>query len=341
MVKIIEGNDLPAKERVGAGRFLGVLGDPRAHVMSVDQMQFCLVPEGVFWMGSNDQYDTNAYSDEKPLHEVDLKQYCISRYPITNAQFMEFVNDGGYDNPSFWKEAEESEYWKDGMFKGWRDKEPRRQPFNFGHPFTFSNHPVVGVTWYEALAFTRWLTEKWKKQQLIDTNHFVLRLPTEAEWEKAARGGKDILRSPVIGNIVDQPWLKQSAIQLIQNSNPIRIYSWGESQDIDKPDFEKMNAEETGIGTTNVVGCFSGGVSPYGVLEMIGNVWEWTLSLHKKYHYIYSDEREGEKNNKSRVLRGGAYWNDKSSVRCARRYRFGPVLRVLGSFRVAMAPFLL
>ena len=338
LVKIIQGNVLPAKERERAGRILAVLGDPRPQVTSIDQMEFCLVPEGEFWMGSDINHDPNSQKNEQPLHEVYLKHYCISRYPVTNAQYMEFVNDGGYVNPLFWSEANVAGYWKDGMFKGWLDNNPRNQPENFGHPFILPNHPVVGVTWYEALAFTRWLSEKWNKLALIQ-EPLIIRLPTEAEWEKAARGGKKIVDSAIIGNIRDKIWLKKSAIAYIQNENPLRIYPWGHTSDQDKADFEKMNAEKTGIGTTNAVGCFFEGASPYGVLEMIGNAWEWTHSLDKKYHYVVSDGREDEKVDKIRIVRGGSYFSDLASVRCARRNWGGPGGRDGGwSFRVVLAP---
>ena len=139
-------SSLPAIERAEAGRVLAKFGDPRPEVLDVNAMQFCFVPAGKFIMGEG-----------KEQKQVDLPAYWISKYPITNAQFQQFVEAGGYRQKEFWGEAIKEGYWQDGAFKGRYDYEPRDRPVDYGEPSTLGNHPVVGISWYEALAFARWL----------------------------------------------------------------------------------------------------------------------------------------------------------------------------------------
>ena len=136
-----------------AGRALAKVGDPRPEVMSVEAMQFCHVPAGEFKMGEG-----------KEQHTISLPEFWMSQYPVTNIQFDQFVKAGGYGEGSFWQEAQQENFWKDGKFKGRYDNAFRGGPINYGDPFNYNNHPVVGVSWYEALAFTRWLEEQIRKQ---------------------------------------------------------------------------------------------------------------------------------------------------------------------------------
>jgi formylglycine-generating enzyme required for sulfatase activity len=304
---------LPPVERAEAGVVLAQLGDLRAEVMTVADMALCDVPAGRFLTGSRGG-DKSASADEQPQHEIELPAFRIGKYPVTNAQFGEFVKEGGYRETRFWEEARSARAWKNGRVKDRFDREPRDGPATFGSPYDLPNHPVVGITWYEALAFTRWLTEIWRKNARIGLQDIVT-LPSEAEWEKAARGTDG------------------------------RRYPWGK-----KPDPQRANFRDTGIGTTNTVGCFPGGASPYGVEEMSGNVWEWTRSLwgpdysKPKYRYPYdaTDGREdlaaGE--NVLRVLRGGWFNFTSRLVRCAFRIRYLPYLwfNLIG-FRVVSFPF--
>jgi formylglycine-generating enzyme required for sulfatase activity len=222
LVRVLEAGRLPAVERAAAGRSLAVLGDPRPGVGlrpdGLPDIAWCEVPAGSFLMG-----------DEREPNETITQPYRVGRYPVTNVQFAAFVAANGYGERRYWTEA------------GWERKERGgwTEPRDFGEPYTLSNHPVVGVSWYEAVAFCRWLTEQLRQVGELDAEAEV-ELPNELQWEKAARGADG------------------------------RTYPWGEEADPDR-----ANYDDTGIGTTSAVGCFPDGTSPYGVEDLSGNVWEW------------------------------------------------------------------
>ena len=281
LVNILAGSDLPAVERATAGATLAHLGDPREGVTTLDGVEFCLVPAGPFWMGSEED------DDEKPLHQVDLPyDYWLARCPVTVAQFRAFVEASG------------------------------RRPQDKRSLQGLDNHPVVYVTWHEALAFCRWLAERWQAQGILPSGWQVT-LPSEAEWEKAARGGLEIPASPLVRSIGAAP-----GTALTPNPQPQRRYPWG-----DEADPNRANYDDTGLGQTSPVGCFSGGASPYGCLDMSGNVWEWTRSLDRKYPYDPQDGREDLKGTNVRVLRGGSWSVIRGRARCAVRVRGLPAHR--------------
>ncbi len=227
LVAILEQSQLPAVERATAGVSLAHLGDPRPGVgLGADglpDIAWQEIPAGPFVMGDKGQ-------------TVKLETYFISQYPITNSQYQAFVEGGGYQEAAYWSEAIEAGYWQEGGFKGEWDNEVRTQAVDYGPPFNLANHPVVGISWYEAMCFCRWLSEQVKQQ---------LTLPSEAQWEKAARG------------------------------NEGQSYPWG-----DEADANKANYDETGIGSSSAVGCFPHGKSVYNCLDMSGNVWEWCLDWY-------------------------------------------------------------
>lgn len=309
LVNVLGSDVLPPLERAEAGRVLASLGDPRAEIMQIEKMAFCRVPAGEFAMGEG-----------KEEHKVKLPEYYISRFPISNAQFDQFVKAEGYKQKKYWQEAKQAGYWSAAGFKGSWDNETRNAPDDNGAPFNFSNHPVVGVSWYEALAFTRWLTEQLKvtgctlqvydpttqavhvdenlKSEIVNLKSQVC-LPSEAEWEKASRGtdGREY------------PWEGKF------NSN-------------------FANISETGIGTTSALGCFPKGKSPYGVLEMSGNVWEWTRTNYKT-------GKDDLKSNDGPVLRGGSFNKASGIARCAFRHWNLPGSWVgYYGFRVVVSPVL-
>jgi formylglycine-generating enzyme required for sulfatase activity len=313
---------------------LAKLDDPREAVTKIDKMEFCFVPAGPFWMGEGDDEHLN---DSLDYH------YWIARYPITNAQFLAFVKAGGYGEQRYWKEAQKAEVWDVAcqQVKGRTDEEFRNRPYNFGEPFSLPNHPVVGVTWYEALAFTNWLTEQLRR---ILPEGYEVRLPSEVEWEKGARGGEYVPSEPIISQVNLQP----SNPPLTENLQPKRLYPWRG----DSPDPNHANYYEARIGTTSAVGCFPGGASPYGAQDLAGNVWEWTRSLWgkdwEKPDFIYPCNQKDSENYSEnlsagkdilRVLRGGSFDYSGQNLRCANRYRYDPDdrFRIIG-FRIVVSP---
>lgn len=319
----LQGNDLGPIERAEAGRVLGRLGDPRLEVMTVDAMQFCFVPRGDFIMGEGQE------KDSEHINKTLNYDYWISQHPITNAQFATFIEADGYRERRYWAEAEAALIWQRGQIHLNRDEEIRERFADFGDPFNLPNHPVVDVTWYEALAFTRWLTDTWHAQHLLP-EHYKVRLPSEAEWEKAARGGIEIPTSPIIGRIAVPHKIVHQ-----RNELPKRGYPWGDAFDLNR-----ANYGATQIGSPSAVGVFELGASPYGVLDLSGNVWEWTRSLYRDYPYDSKDGREDLSSTEFRVMRGGAYADSERDMRCAVRDQDLPEgCDVSRTFRLVVSPF--
>jgi formylglycine-generating enzyme required for sulfatase activity len=273
----------PPVLRAAAGDTLARLGDPRAGVTGVDEMEFCYIAPGSFIIGSPDE-DKSASEAEKPLHEVHIPYgYWLGRYPVTVAQFRAFVEDSGYKP---------------------RDKDSLTD---------LPTRPVRYITWYEAVEFCAWLTRRW--QSLLPPG-WQVRLPSETEWEKAARGGPEI-PAPLVMAAVGA--IGQSSLPTMQpNAHPQRLYPWG-----NEADPERANYADTGIGTTSAVGCFPPGASPYGVEDMSGNVWEWCRTKWQDSYKKYRDDNRLE-GDAPRVLRGGAFSDNLRLVRCAARSRNSP-----------------
>ena len=291
--------------RAAAGDALAQLGDPRPGVGlradGLPDIAWCEAPAGPFLMGSDPAKDRNATNDEQPQHEVTLPAYAISRYPVTNAQYEAFVADGGYTGE--WRHC-----WTDA---GWDWKGERVEPEKYGGVYDLPNHPVVMVSWYEAVAFCNWLTEILRLDENSSSSavhriapNQIIRLPSEREWEKAARGTDG------------------------------RTFPWGEEI---TP--QHANYAQTGIGATSAAGCFPAGQSLYGCEEMAGNVWEWCQTKWQDSYEDYKDDNDNE-GNARRVLRGGAFFNYADNVRCAIRYDWDPNLRFRNlGFRLVLSPF--
>lgn len=336
------GGSLSPPERAEAGRDLALLGDPRLEVTTLEGMAFCFVPGGPFRMGSEER---GPWLDERPEHQVDLQPYWISGYPITNAQFEVFTQAGGYAAGEWWREARRDGLWEAGRIQRqvWTgtkyESEWGEAPYDYGRPFNLANHPVVGVTWYEALAFCRYLRAICQQQSWLPDG-WQVSLPSEAEWEKAARGGLEAPARPIPGTL-SSGLIVPRAIDLPPNPLQARKYPWGESFDS-----ENANSAESGIRSTSAVGCFPDGTSPYGLQDMSGNVWEWTRSLQGDYPYPASGKSRNKRENleasqqEGRVRRGGAFLSVSGRVRCACRYGGSPDLGdgYLG-FRVVVSPF--
>jgi len=226
-----------------------------------------LIPAGFFWMGSA-HTDPQAYENEKPHRQVRLQEYRIGRYPVTNAQYACFVHCTDHPHPHHWNTA--------------------------GIPAGQEDHPVVNVSYDDADAYCRWLCQVTEKPY---------RLPTEEEWEKAARG-----------------------------SSPYTYcYPWGPNW---KPDI--CNTRESGQGETNSIYKFADvNASPSGVVDMAGNVWEWTDSWYERYpDSRHQSLRYGRV---YRVVRGGSWQNTRREARIACRGRYKPQEhRLYLGFRIAL-----
>jgi len=230
------------------------------------------IPAGRFLMGSDNRRDPDAWDRELPQHRVYLAAYRIAKTPITVAQFKTFVRATRY------KTAAEKEGW---AWEWTGSKWEKVRGAYWAHPRgprsdvnRKAGHPVTCVAWRDAVEFCKWAN---------------VRLPTEAEWEKAARGADG------------------------------RIYPWGN----DPPDERRCNFN-LNVGDTTPVGQYPAGASPYGVLDMSGNVWEWTSTLFRDYPYDASDGREDPGADRRRVLRGGAFFSARRNVRSA--YRHGSLI---------------
>ncbi len=233
-----------------------------------------LIPAGEFQMGSNDKH---ASKDEMPVHNVYVDAFYMDQYPVTNAQFKVFLNA----NPDWCKsplfKMHISKDFHNGFYLQHWDKND--------YPADKAEHPVVHISWYAAMAYAEWSGK---------------RLPTEAEWERAARGG-------------------------MRNT----IYPWGNSIEP-----QNANYDENMKGTTPA-GKYS--KNEYGLYDMVGNVFEWCLDQYERKFYKISPSENpisGEDKDKilrnykevitDRVFRGGSWLNAAGRVRVAARYRYKP-----------------
>jgi formylglycine-generating enzyme required for sulfatase activity len=282
---LVSDGRLTPRQRAEAGVTLGWLGDSRPDVVC-EIPHMITIPAGPFLMGSDKTVDGQAAGDEQPQHTLSLPAYAIGKYPITVAQYRRFVAAGGYRERAYWTDAgwqqKEKESWTEPAY--WQDVR-----------WTIPNHPVVGISWYEAVAYCNWLKA---------TTGREFRLPDEAMWEKAARGTDG------------------------------RIYSWGNEWNANH-----LNADETGIGGTTAVGLFPSGQSPFGVLDMSGNVLEWCSGVgYVKVSYPFQRQSYEEDlvASGTRIWRGGAFYFDVRLTRAAyRAYDLPPFRDFLIGFRVA------
>lgn len=266
----------------------------------VEGITFVYVPAGEFQMGSNE------FGGEQPVQTMYLDGYWIGQTEVTNAQFRVFMEAGGYTTERYWREEgwvwrvenqiTEPEWWQNSNFNG-------------------DQQPVNAISWYEADAYSRWLAE---------TAGLSIRLPTEAEWEKAARGPEG------------------------------RIYPWGDAWDPSRVNYCDKRCGETfrwatwadtenddGFAYTSPVGSYPNGASPYGALDMAGNVWEWTGDSYAPDYYATSPDRNptGPDDGSVRVLRGGSWATYPTYLRGAGRNGVTPVVRDNGvGVRVVLAP---
>lgn len=230
------------------------------HVMSTfDLPEFVTIPRTVFLMGTPESDlsrlakayggTRESYREESPQHQVQLESYAIGKTPITVAAYQHFVNAGG------------------------------NAPAQFARQLEQPTLPVINITWTMARAYCTWIS---------GMTGTMFRLPTEGEWECAARGTDG------------------------------RQYPWGNEFDT-----ARTTTRESGVGLLPV-GSYPSGASPWGVLDMAGSVWEWTESLDLLYPYDPHDGRNDATAPGRRVIRGGCYVNPQGYARCACRFRMAP-----------------
>ncbi len=270
------------------------------------------VPGGEFRMGSSEAEIAAAYEQcerdpgtggacpedwaeaESPQHTVTLDAFWIDQTEVTNAQFATFLNERGNqtEGGATWLELEDEDCLIEQVSGAYR---PRR-----GH----DNHPVIEVSWYGALAYCEWAGA---------------RLPTEAEWEYAARGPQGL------------------------------VYPWGDAFDCSRGNFDDETQKDDyvvpggegcdGYERTAAVGSFKTGASWCGALDMAGNVWEWVADWYGKYPSAPGTNPTGPAQGEIKVLRGGSWNNFPGWVRSASRFRFKPHLRDNTSgFRCVASP---
>ena len=233
-----------------------------------DEENMILISAGEFIMGS----ETRA-ADEKPAHKIYLDAYSIGKYEVTNEDYYKFWKATG--KPKGEAVGERSEHtpesFEDEYGVGtWPDR-----------ALKFPQHPVVGVSWYDAVAYAEWVD---------------MRLPTEAEWEKAARGASD------------------------------RLWPWGNSP---RPNANTWNGKDGYDNKIAPVGSYPKGKSYYGVMDMAGNVWEWTSDWYSDTYYFHSPKQNptGANIGSWRVIRGGAWTDDINRCTTTFRFYFYPSLK--------------
>lgn len=274
--------ELPSAPESGKPPARAKVGD--TWISKADGMTLVYIPAGKFFRGAL-EYDEQSNPDEFPLREIDLDAYWIDQTEVTNAMFADFLTANGVDTAGGkpWYEVDSPDALISVQGPKWV-VEPG-----------YENHPVVEVTWEAAKAYCEWVGR---------------RLPTEAEWEKAARGAEG------------------------------QIYPWGDNAPncglVNFWDGNKVCADGSAP-----VGSFPAGVSPYGALDMSGNVWEWTADWYDENYYQASpiENPMGPASGSSKVFRGGAWESGPRNLRAsdrnndqtnASRYRLG--------FRCALTP---
>ncbi len=238
---------------------------PTTRRLLIPDIVWVKIPTGPFIYGEGNQQTT-----------INLDDFWIAKYPITNQQYQTFIDDGGYQDPRWWRDLKKPE-----------PQAPR---------WPQANRPRTNVYWYEANAFTRWLSA------VLGLEENAIRLPTEQEWEKAARGTSGL------------------------------SYPWGNEY---QSGFANIDETERKAGPwylqqTTAVGLYPHGRSPNEVEDLSGTVWEWCLNKYDK-----PEVTEADISGDFRVLRGGSWFFSLVNARAVIRNRLVPVNRYdYGGFRV-------
>lgn len=341
------------RARVLAGSALGKMGDPRFKQIEVNGVKVVIpplvrIPAGGLQMGTGFWQVMRLLFGgfqpaqfEIPRHKVNVSEFWIWQYPLTNLEYGCFIKAKGYQNESYWR-TDAARAWlrgeqvESGALKTqmdmWRaikanpslikrigastpqqalleqlakmEEDEVRELFSkqyadrrrdqpaYWNDERYNNHsyPVVGVNWFEANAYCAWLDEQIRLAgvEFPLLEKYTVRLPTEAEWERAAR--------------MERGW----------------VYPWGNQWD-----GERANTEENHLPGTSPVGIYPRGATPEGVHDLSGNVWEWMASRYEKYPYR-DDERNNPDGDSPRVVRGGSFIYVLRLARCAFRDWFDP-----------------
>ena len=266
--------------RVEVGEALGKVGDPRLADPAASRVE---IAGDTFLMGAQAAdktepgFDSDAFEWEAPVRRVTVRAFAIGRYTVTVQEFRAFVDaaEEGYLSPRNWSP------------EGWaiRDQKSWKGPGTWEEQLRTRNRPVTEVSWYEADAYARWIGG---------------RLPSEAEWELAARGPEG------------------------------RRFPWGPEE----PDDTRANFEMS-VRQASPVGIYPMGATPEKVFDLAGNLWEWCSDWFGDYPEKDETDPVGPGSGASRVLRGGSFGFDSSYLRAAFRSFGPPELRLVGiGFRV-------
>jgi len=298
LATLISESHLKPVERAVVGRTLSELGDPRIGVLvskkNTPDLEWGEVPAGPFKMGG-DPEAWNAW--EGGIYDFPYL-FWIAKYPITYAQFAPFVEAGGYTEKSWWTKAgwetkEEGWVWNVKKKEWELTNESWTKPRYWEDPqWHIANHPVVGVSWYEAYAYTQWLNAQNMNRPTGVPSHYVLRLARECEWEKAARYPDG------------------------------RLFPWGDEWE----DGSRVNWKGSGIGRTSAVGVFPEGANPvHGTCDLIGNVWEWCLTVWSDHYLSPDKENNNSEGRLERCARGGSWPSDNIiRIRATARNSWNP-----------------
>ena len=249
---------------------------------------------GIYELGFNGE--TFCYDNELPEHKVYLQSFKMDVTPVTNQEFMKFIDDGGYEKFKYWLadgwDLVKDQGWKAPLY--WEHKEGVWVKKDFhGYNHIDPDQPVTNVSYYEADAFARWAGK---------------RIPSEAEWEKAASWNEELQKK--------------------------MLYPWGN----EKPSITNANLLESYIWAPTRIGSYPRGVSFYGCHQMIGDIWEWTSSEYKLFSGFRSrfEEYTDKWAINQKVLRGGSFATPVNQIRNSYRNYFKPFERILfAGFRCA------
>jgi formylglycine-generating enzyme required for sulfatase activity len=382
LLEAMQRDTLIALERVEAGHLLGRIGDPRPSTVSALHAEYCYVPRGLYEhveTRSNevevDPYDGHEIGPVDGVRvignrSIDLDYpFWISKYPVTNAQFLEFVESGGYSNARYWPEAQAANAWRPGeVLRSEFDESPTdeeeaegeewredgsivedsvwRPPAISSNVRLSPNQPVSRVTWYEALAYCRWVGE-------LGDRKYLATLPSVLEWEKAARGGLCVPRTPTIFSLLDivngGGSFHRMRVDMRSNPAPLRPYPWGASPIDPDRAFAEFNA--IGLNTLGVrgadglpVGLHPRSASSYGASDMVANLWQHTRSLYRtplprgKASATDCSEALLADRLEQRAVRGCGSWMERGSIHISHEIPARGSEVFVAGFRVVLLP---